>query len=220
MDTVSKDLKKDKSRIFPRWLAQTLSQNLNVKYGYFLREKREHRTWISWGKAAENSCKSLLTYRTQFKYKRVKTDSRWKFRAIYSANLINKMVRNFSGKGRIELVVNFINHYAQKKELFDPITPVQLRMVHLEVNRLNCFVRDLDVLDERATPKSWVTAAKRNYLRMLRSDFMAPRRQFTHWDLCFMNNRVRLDRFEQDFLFTVAEKSIEHLEQFIRSFWS
>ncbi|OMI14757.1 hypothetical protein [Leptospira weilii] len=215
MDTISKSQNENESRIFPRWLAQSLSQNLNLKHEYFLRENREQIAWISWGKAAENSCKSLLTYMTQFKYKKVATDPHWKFRAIYSANLINKMVRNFSGKGRVELVVNFLNHFSQKEELYDPITPVQLRMVYLEVNRLNCHVRDLEILDERARPKNWVAAARRNYLRMLRSDFEAPERQFTDWELCFRNNRVRLGRFEQEFLFIVAEKNKKHLEQFI-----
>lgn len=197
MDIVSKDLRKDKSRIFPRWLAQTLSQNLNVKYEYFLREKREQITWISWGKAVENSCKSLLTYMTQFKYKKAETDPHWKFQAIYSANLINKMVRNLSGKGKVELVVNFLNHFSRKIELHDPINRVQLRMTHLEVNRLNCYVRDLDILGERAKPRSWVAAARRNYLRMLRSNFKVSEREFTDWDLCFRNNKAKFYRLEK-----------------------
>ncbi|EMN69860.1 hypothetical protein LEP1GSC100_1278, partial [Leptospira interrogans serovar Bataviae str. UI 08561] len=50
---------KEESKVFPRWLAQTLSQNLNIKYDYFLRERRKANVWISWGKAAESSCKSL-----------------------------------------------------------------------------------------------------------------------------------------------------------------
>nr|EMN22561.1 hypothetical protein LEP1GSC063_2791 [Leptospira santarosai serovar Arenal str. MAVJ 401] len=39
----------EESRNFPRWLAQTLSQNLNIKYEYFLREKRKPNVWTSLG---------------------------------------------------------------------------------------------------------------------------------------------------------------------------
>lgn len=80
--------------------------------------------------------------------------------------------------------------------MYDPISSIQLRMMHLEVNRLNCFVRDLDILDRRVKPKNWVAAARMNYLRMLRTDFRAPEREFTDWDLCFKNNRSKMIKYE------------------------
>ncbi|WP_082280872.1 hypothetical protein [Leptospira kirschneri] len=213
MDTFSNDQTEEENRTFPRWLAQTLSQNLNIKYEYFLRERRKANVWISWGKAAESSCKSLLTFITQFRYDTIKKDPHWKFRAIYSANLINKVARNFTGDGRVELVVNFLNQFSQKNELYNPISPVQLRMVHLETNRLNCYVRDLDPLAKRAKPKSWVSAARRNYLQMLRTDFTNQEREFSSWDLCFRNNRAKLHRFETDHWDRCFEKNRKRLER-------
>lgn len=100
---------KEENKVFPRWLAQTLSQNLNIKYDYFLRERRKPDAWVSWGKAAENSCKSLLTFITQFRHIKIKEDPHWKFRAIDSANLINKVARSLTGQARVEFICNSQN---------------------------------------------------------------------------------------------------------------
>lgn len=185
---------KEESKVFPRWLAQTLSQNLNIKYDYFLRERRKANVWISWGKAAENSCKSLLTFITQFKYIKIKEDPHWKFRAIYSANLVNKVALNASPQRRIQLITDLINKFARKQENHHPENPIDLRMVYLEGNRINCFVRDLKKDFETSLPKNWIQAARRNYLRMLRTDFTFPKREFSGWDLSFRYNRAKLDR--------------------------
>ncbi|EKO24055.1 hypothetical protein LEP1GSC104_2102 [Leptospira interrogans str. UI 12621] len=163
MDTYSNDQMEEESRIFPRWLAQTLSQNLNIKYDYFLRERSKPNTWVSWGKAAENSCKSLLTFITQFRYDTIEKDPHWKFRAMDSANLINKAARNFTGDGRVEFISESLNQFVRKQEIYDPISPVQLRMVHLETNRLNCYARDLISSFLQTFPKNWTAAARRNY---------------------------------------------------------
>ncbi|OMI16875.1 hypothetical protein [Leptospira weilii] len=208
----SNDQTEEESKVFPRWLAQTLSQNLNIKYQYFLRERRKADVWISWGKAAEHSCKSLLTFITQFKYIKITKDPHWKFRAIDSANLINKVARSLTGQARVEFISESLNQFSKKKELYDPISPVQLRMAHLETNRLNCYARDLDFLAKRAKPKTWVSAARRNYLRMLRTDFTNPEREFSSWDLCFKNNRAKLHRFETDLWARCFEKNRNRLE--------
>nr|WP_175597915.1 hypothetical protein [Leptospira santarosai] len=204
---------KEENRQFPRWLAQTLSQNLNIKYEYFLRERRKVNVWISWGKAMENSCKSLLTYITQFRFEEIKQDPHWKFRAIYASSLINKVAKSLTGQARIEFIAGSLNQFVRKDEFYDSINPVQLRMVHLETNRLNCYARDLGLSDERAKPKSWVSAARRNYLRMLRTDFTNPEREFSNWDLCFRNNRARLHRFETDLWACCFEKNWKRLER-------
>lgn len=107
----------------------------------------------------------------------------------------------------------FLNHFARKKELYDPISPVQLRMVHLETNRLTCYARDLDPLAKRSEPKTWVSAARRNYLRMLRTDFTNPEREFSGWDLCFRNNRAKLHRFETDLWDRCFEKNRKRMER-------
>ncbi|MBE0305419.1 hypothetical protein [Leptospira interrogans] len=213
MDTFSNDQTEEESKVFPRWLAQTLSQNLNIKYDYFLRERRKANVWISWGKAAENSCKSLLTFITQFKFVKIKEDPHWKFRAIYTANLINKVEISLAGHARVESISKFLNHFARKKELYDPISPIQLRMVHLETNRLNCYARDLIPSFLQTFPKNWTVAARRNYLRMLRTDFTNPEREFSSWDLCFRNNRAKLHRFETDLWDRCFEKNRKRMER-------
>ncbi|EQA80656.1 hypothetical protein LEP1GSC193_0402 [Leptospira alstonii serovar Pingchang str. 80-412] len=213
MDTFSNDQTEEESRIFPRWLSQTLSQNLNIKYEYFLREKRKPDVWVSWGKAAESSCKSLLTFITQFKYIKIEKDPHWKFRAIYSASLINKVTRILTGDGRVEFISESLNQFVRKDELYDPISSVQLRMVHLETNRLNCYARDLDPSFLQTFPKNWTVAARRNYLRMLRTDFTNPEREFSSWDLCFRNNRAKLHRFETDLWARCFEKNRKRLER-------
>ncbi|WP_061250479.1 hypothetical protein [Leptospira interrogans] len=213
MDTYSNDQMEEESKVFPRWLAQTLSQNLNIKYEYFLRERRKPDVWVSWGKAAENSCKSLLTFITQFRYDTIKKDPHWKFRAMDSANLINKVARNFTGDGRVELITESLNQFVRKQELYDPISPIQLRMVHLETNRLNCYARDLIPSFLQTLPKNWTAAARRNYLRMLRTDFTNPEREFSGWDLCFRNNRAKLHRFETDHWDRCFEKNQKRLER-------
>ncbi|UZN08754.1 MULTISPECIES: hypothetical protein [Leptospira] len=207
------DPMEEESKDFPRWLAQTLSQNLNIKYEYFLREKRKPNVWISWGKATEHSCKSLLTYITQFRFQEIKQDPHWKYRAVYASSLINKVAKSLTGQARVEFIAESLNQFVRKDELYDSINPVQLRMVHLETNRLNCYARDLDLWDERAKPKSWVSAARRNYLRMLRTDFTNPEREFSSWDLCFRNNRARLHRFETDLWACCFEKNRNRLEK-------
>ncbi len=205
----------EESKDFPRWLAQTLSQNLNVKYEYFLREKRKSNVWISWGKAAENACKALLTYITQFKFNVRKQDSYWKYKAIYASSLINKVAKSLTGQARVEFIAGSLNQFVRKDELYDSINPVHLRMVHLETNRLNCYARDLDLSDERAKPKSWVSAARRNYLRMLRTNFNVPEREYSDWDLCFHFNRARLRKFYIDPWEECIKNNLARLERYI-----
>ncbi|UZN08720.1 hypothetical protein M5D10_07255 [Leptospira santarosai] len=188
----------EESRDFPRWLAQTLSQNLNVKYEYFLREKRKPNVWISWGKATENSCKALLTYITQFKFNVRKQHPYWKYKTIYASSLINKVAVNASPQKRIQLVADLLNTYANKQEEYRPVNVIELRKIHLESNRINCYARDLKKEFEESLPKTWVQAARRNYLRMLRTDFSIPEREYSDWDLCFRFNRARLRRFYID----------------------
>ncbi|EMM77307.1 hypothetical protein [Leptospira santarosai] len=209
------DRMEEESKDFPRWLAQTLSQNLNVKYEYFLREKRKPNVWTSWGRASENSCKSLLTYITQFRFQEIKQDPHWKYRAVYASSLINKVAKSLTGQARVEFIAGSLNQFVRKDEFYDSINPVQLRMVHLETNRLNCYARDLDLSDERAKPKSWVSAARRNYLRMLRTDFSIPEREYSDWDLCFRFNRARLRRFYIDSWEECIKNNLARLERYI-----
>ncbi|WP_061221722.1 hypothetical protein [Leptospira borgpetersenii] len=212
MDTESDDNLEDESKEFPRWLAQTLAQNLNRKYHFFLRENLNRSHWITWGKAAENACKSLLTYITQFKFKEIKRDPYWRYRSIYASNLINKVAINSSPKRRIELISDLVNNFARKQEDYHPVNPIEQRMIHLEANRINCYARDLKKDFEASLPKTWVQAARRNYLKILRTDFTSPEREFTDWDLCFRFNRVRLYRFETDFWNLCFEKNRKRME--------
>ncbi len=193
------DPMEEESKNFPRWLAQTLSQNLNIKYDYFLREKRKPNVWTSWGKAMENSCKSLLTYITQFRFEEIKQDPHWKYRAIYASSLINKVAINASRlQKRITLVSHSLNDFSSKQEEHNPVNVIEQRKIHLESNRINCYARDLKKEFEEPLPKTWVQSARRNYLRMLRTDFSIPEREYSDWDLCFRFNRARLRRFYID----------------------
>ncbi len=205
----------EESKDFPRWLAQTLSQNLNIKYEYFLREKRKPNVWTSWGKAAENSCKSLLTYITQFKFQEIKQDPHWKYRAIDSANLINKVAINASLQKRITLVSHSLNYFSSKQEEYNPVNVIEQRMIHLEVNRIHCYTRDLKKEFEESLPKTWVQAARRNYLRMLRTDFSIPEREYSDWDLCFRFNRARLRKFYIDPWEECIKNNLVRLERYI-----
>lgn len=81
----------------------------------------------------------------------------------------------------------------------------------LETNRLNCYARDLMPSFLQTHPKNWASAARRNYLRMLRTDFTNPEREFSSWDLCFRNNRARLHRFETDLWACCFEKNRKRL---------
>ncbi|OLY64076.1 hypothetical protein BWD12_15460 [Leptospira santarosai serovar Bananal] len=188
----------EESKIFPRWLAQSLAQNLNRKHQFFLRENRNVPHWISWGKAAENSCKSLLTYITQFRFQEIKQDPHWKYRAIYASSLINKVAINASLQKRITLGSHSLNDFSSKQEEHNPVNVIEQRMIHLEVNRIHCYTRDLKKEFEEPLPKTWVQSARRNYLRMLRTDFSIPEREYSDWDLCFRFNRARLRRFYID----------------------
>ncbi|WP_032923323.1 hypothetical protein [Leptospira santarosai] len=206
----------EESKNFPRWLAQTLSQNLNIKYEYFLREKRKPNVWISWGKAAENSCKSLLTYITQFRFQEIKQDPHWKFRAIYASSLINKVAINASRlQKRITLVSHSLNDFSSKQEEHNPVNVIEQRKIHLESNRINCYARDLKKEFEESLPKTWVQAARRNYLRMLRTDFSIPEREYSDWDLCFRFNRARLRRFYIDPWEECIKNNLGRLERYI-----
>ncbi|WP_032927543.1 hypothetical protein [Leptospira santarosai] len=205
----------EESKDFPRWLAQTLSQNLNIKYEYFLREKRKPNVWTSWGKAMENSCKSLLTYITQFRFQEIKQDPHWKYRAIYVSSLINKVAINASLQKRITLVSHLLNNFASKQEKHSPVNVIEQRMIHLEVNRIHCYTRDLKKEFEESLPKTWVQAARRNYLRMLRTDFSIPEREYSDWDLCFRFNRARLRRFYIDSWEECIKNNLARLERYI-----
>ncbi|MDI7236425.1 hypothetical protein QMM95_10055 [Leptospira santarosai] len=205
----------EESKNFPRWLAQTLSQNLNIKYEYFLREKRKPNVWTSWGKAAENSCKSLLTYITQFRFQEIKQDPHWKFRAIYASSLINKVAINASLEKRITLVSHSLNNFASKQEEHNPVNVIEQRVIHLEVNRIHCYTRDLKKEFEESLPKTWVQAARRNYLRMLRTNFNVPEREYSDWDLCFRFNRARLRKFYIDPWEECIKNNLVRLERYI-----
>ncbi|EMO70017.1 hypothetical protein [Leptospira santarosai] len=206
----------EESRDFPRWLAQTLSQNLNVKYEYFLREKRKPNVWISWGKATENSCKSLLTYITQFRFQEIKQDPHWKYRAIYASSLINKVAINASRlQKRITLVSHSLNDFSSKQEEHNPVNVIEQRKIHLESNRINCYARDLKKEFEESLPKTWVQAARRNYLRMLRTNFNVPEREYSDWDLCFRFNRARLRKFYIDPWEECIKNNLVRLERYI-----
>ncbi|ONF91174.1 hypothetical protein [Leptospira santarosai] len=206
----------EESKDFPRWLAQTLSQNLNIKYDYFLREKRKPNVWISWGKAAENSCKSLLTYITQFRFEEIKQDPHWKYRAIYASSLINKVAINASRlQKRITLVSHSLNDFSSKQEEHNPVNVIEQRKIHLESNRINCYARDLKKEFEESLPKTWVQAARRNYLRMLRTDFSIPEREYSDWGLCFHFNRARLRKFYIDPWEECIKNNLARLERYI-----
>ncbi|EKS06773.1 hypothetical protein [Leptospira santarosai] len=197
MDLKLREKIKKESKTFPRWLANTLSKNFEIKYHFFLRENRAVRKiWTPWSKTAEFSIKSFITYEKQFKIRRNDRNLYWKFRAIQSANLVNKVYINNSNEKRAELSFESLNIFARKKDLHISADPIQRRMVHLETNRLNCFVRDLKFSNERKKPKNWVEAAKQNYLRILRTDFFALYREFTNWDLCYKNSDSKLRKFE------------------------
>ncbi|ALO25277.1 hypothetical protein [Leptospira borgpetersenii] len=213
MDIESNDNLESESKEFPRWLAQTLAQNLDRKYHFFLRENRNEPTWITWGKAAEDACKSLLTYITQFKFKEIKLDPHWKYRSIYASNLINKVAINSSPKRRIELISDLINNFARKQEDYHPVNPLEQRMIHLEANRINCYARDLKKDFEASLHKTWVQAARRNYLRMLRTDFTSPEREFTDWDLCFRFNRARINSLSVSSWTECIKKNFLRLER-------
>ncbi|WP_004471991.1 hypothetical protein [Leptospira santarosai] len=185
---------KRESKTFPRWLANTLSKNFEIKYHFFLREKRAvKKNWTPWSKAVEFSIKSLLTYKKQFKKRRNDRNPYWKYRAIQAANLVNKVYVNASDKKRAKLSAESLNIFARRKDLHVSVDPIQRRMIHLDTNRLGCFVRDFNFSDERKKPKNWIEAAKQNYLRILRTDFFIFNREFTNWELCYKNNRGRLD---------------------------
>ncbi|WP_016756074.1 hypothetical protein [Leptospira santarosai] len=189
---------KREGKTFPRWLANTLSKNFEIKYHFFLREKRAvKKNWTPWSKAVEFSIKSLLTYKKQFKKRRNDRNPYWKYRAIQAANLVNKVYVNASDKKRAKLSAESLNTFARKKDLRISVDPIQKRMIHLEANRLNCFVRDLKFSNERKRPQNWVGTAKQNYLRILRTDFIALNREFTNWDLCYKNNRYWLDSMQK-----------------------
>ncbi|EKR91465.1 hypothetical protein LEP1GSC163_0542 [Leptospira santarosai str. CBC379] len=203
----------EESKDFPRWLAQTLSQNLNIKYEYFLREKRKPNVWTSWGKAAEHSCKSLLTYITQFRFQEIKQDPHWKFRAIYASSLINKVAINASLQKRITLVSHSLNDFSSKQEEHNPVNVIELRKIHLESNRINCYARDLKNEFEESLPKTWVQSARRNYLGMLRTDHTVPEREFSDWDLCFRFNRAKLRRLIVNPWEDCIERNLTRLER-------
>ncbi|MDI7191042.1 hypothetical protein [Leptospira santarosai] len=205
----------EESKSFPRWLAQTFSQNLNVKYEYFLREKRKPNVWTSWGRAAESSCKSLLTYITQFRFQEIRQDPHWKYRAVYASSLINKVAVNASPQRRITLVSHSLNNFASKQEKHSPVNVIELRMIHLEVNRIHCYARDLKKEFEESLPKTWVQAARRNYLRMLRTDFRIPEREYSDWDLCFRFNRARFRKFSVKPWEECIKNNLARLERYI-----
>lgn len=193
MDLELRERIKKEIKTFPRWLANTLSKNFEIKYYFFLRENRTVRkTWTPWSKSAEFSIKSFLTYKKQFQTRKNDRSPYWKYKAIQSANLVNKVYINNSNEKRAELSIESLNIFARKKDLHISVDPIQRRMVHLETNRLNCFVRDFKFSNERKRPKNWVEAAKQNYLRILRTDFFALYREFTNWDLCYKNTRSSL----------------------------
>ncbi|EMO33176.1 hypothetical protein LEP1GSC175_1902 [Leptospira santarosai str. HAI821] len=215
MDTESDEILEEESKVFPRWLAQSLAQNLNRKHQFFLRENRNGSVWISWGKAAENACKAFLTYITQFKFKLRKHSPYWKYKAIYASSLINKVAVNASPQKRIQLVTDLLNNHANKQEEFHPVNPIELRKIHLESNRINCYSRDLKKEFEESLPKTWVQAARRNYLRMLRTDYAFPEREFSDWDLCFRFNRARLRRLSVNPWEECIERNSVRLERYI-----
>ncbi|ONF90882.1 hypothetical protein BWD14_19095 [Leptospira santarosai] len=194
MDLELRERIKRESKSFPRWLANTLSKNFEIKYHFFLRENRTVRkAWTPWSKAAEFSIKSFITYERQFKTRRNNRKLYWKYRSIQSANLVNKVYINNSDRKRTELSAESLNTFARKKDLRISVDPIQRKMAHLETNRLNCFAIDLEFLNERKRPQNWVETAKQNYLRILRTDFFLLNREFTNWNLCYKNNRGRLD---------------------------
>nr|EMN20526.1 hypothetical protein LEP1GSC063_2843 [Leptospira santarosai serovar Arenal str. MAVJ 401] len=163
----------------------------------------------------ENSCKSLLTYITQFRFQEIKQDPHWKYRAIYVSSLINKVAINASLQKRITLVSHLLNNFASKQEKHSPVNVIEQRMIHLEVNRIHCYTRDLKKEFEESLPKTWVQAARRNYLRMLRTDFSIPEREYSDWDLCFRFNRARLRRFYIDSWEECIKNNLARLERYI-----
>lgn len=199
MDLELRERIKKESKTFPRWLANTLSKNFEIKYHFFLRENRTVRkAWTPWSKAAEFSIKSFITYEKQFKTRRNSRNLYWKCRAIQSANLVNKVYVNNNNEKRAKLSAESLNMFARKEDLRVSFDLIQRRMIHLETNRLNCFARDLKFSNERKTPKNWVETAKQNYLRILRTNFFTLNREFTNWDMCYKNSRSKLQKLNQN----------------------
>ncbi|EMP82334.1 hypothetical protein LEP1GSC162_0099 [Leptospira santarosai str. CBC1531] len=88
-----------------------------------------------------------------------------------------------------------MNDFSSKQKAHNPVNVIEQRKIHLESNRINCYARDLKKEFEEPLPKTWVQSARRNYLRMLRTDFSISEREYSDWDLCFRFNRARFRKF-------------------------
>ncbi|TGL65944.1 hypothetical protein [Leptospira sarikeiensis] len=198
---------------FPHWLARSIASNLNSRYYFYLREEDRPIDWISWGKCANSSQKNFLTYLRRSVRDDIHKDPHWKYVSIEQKNLLNKTYTNSLKERRIETVVRDLNDFAKRPDKLDPISQSFLRAAHLEINKLNCFIRDYKNVPISIKAYMWAMTSRRNYLRMLRSEFPDLTRSKSEWDICFKQCRANLSHYQESIWINAFEKNRKKFER-------
>ncbi|MCR1795540.1 hypothetical protein [Leptospira sp. id769339] len=205
--------KSKEDEVFPGWLAKTISENLNRRYLFFLREKRPGDKWISWAKCAQDSHKKFIVYLRRKEPKEVHKDPHWKYRIIKSISLLEKVVTNNQSERRFDTVIRTLNKVASTSPNPNTFDKLFLRTNHLETNKLNGFVAGFKNADREIKAKRWPIAAHRNTLRMMRTEFPDLTRSKSDWEICFKQCRANLSSFQEDEWTKAFEKNRKKFER-------
>ncbi|TGM12983.1 hypothetical protein EHQ81_12065 [Leptospira selangorensis] len=211
----SESISKRRNEKFPGWLVQSISDNVDKKHSFFLREKSKETKWISWGQCIQNSQKNFIVYLKRKSPENIHKDPHWKYRAIRAIFLIEKVVINNQSERRLSYVIKKLNDFASNPPKFDSSDKLFLRTTHLETNKLNGFVSGFQNADRDIKAKSWPTAARRNTLRMMRTKFPDLTRSKSDWDICFKQCRANLSHYQESELIKAFAKNRNKFERLL-----
>ncbi|MCR1795775.1 hypothetical protein [Leptospira sp. id769339] len=203
----SKSISKRRNEKFPGWLAQSISDNLNKKHSFFLREKPKETKWVSWGQPILNAQKNFIVYLKRKLPENIHKDPYWKYRAIQAIFLIEKVVVNSQSERRLSYVIKNLNDFASNPPKFDSSDKLFLRTSHLETNKLNGFVSGFRNASRDIKAKKWPTSAHRNTLRMIRTEFPDLTRSKSDWDICSKQAKANLSHFQDSEWINAFEKN-------------
>ncbi|WP_367898807.1 hypothetical protein AB3N61_06515 [Leptospira sp. WS58.C1] len=171
---------------FPTWLAKTISVNINKKSLLFLKEPIIFPKWTSWAKCSARSKQNFHTYLSRRQpVVSLHLNPNWKYRCIEEKYKLEKYFQKSKESGKEDYVIWLLNRMTKNQKEYDSISKTFLRLTHFETTKLNLFQKSFRNADRNIKATKWSVAARRNYLRMMRTDFPDLVRGYSRWELCF-----------------------------------
>lgn len=196
-----------------------ITENLNAKNNYYLREEKQTEEWIPWSVAATRAAQKfsmqfrrLSTTRSEDKH----INSSWKNRFFYLITLFRRHSAKINKKRYILRIADSLNNFSFFKSPYDSDRKLFSYSAFLESSKLNAYNRELNLADDQQIYTKWSQAVKLNCNNLNRVFSLNPIRELSAWDHCYHRSEIGLKTFVSDSWeqsFRQCWNSIERLSQ-------